>query len=145
MSDPMAFSKPARRRQAIKFNDASRTKQSDKTQADINSIVAKYNRTGVTPGMRTIPQYGDFSAVQTLHEALNLVRDATTAFASLPAHIRDACGNNPVELLELVADPDRRQEAEELGLVEPDEILPAPVAAPQPGEETPEKPSEEGK
>lgn len=125
----------------ISFEDSpSRTKQGDRDAVDINAIVAKYHKTGVLPGMRDIPEYGDDTASTTLHESLNIVRDAEAAFATLPSVVRDACGNDPGQLLDLVADPARRDEAIELGLID------KPVGDPQkavPGGETPTTPSAE--
>lgn len=74
------------RRFAITFTQPSKTKQSERDACNINSIVAKYNRTGEQPqNMRSVtPQYGDFSAVENLHAALNLVNDSMRSFAELP-------------------------------------------------------------
>lgn len=122
---------------AITFTDASRTKQSDRDSVNINSIVAKYNKTGILPGMKNLPEYGDFTASTTLHESMNIVKEAEAAFASLPAEVRAAVGNDPGALLDLVADPAQRDKAIELGLIEPDTNNPGSPRANPDGGETP--------
>lgn len=112
----------ARIKTSIRFDEPSLTKQSDRDSVDLNSIVAKYLRTGEAPGMKGLPAYGDYSASTTLHDSMNIVRDAEAAFASLPAEVRDACNNDPGALLDLVADPARQEEAIALGLIEAPEI-----------------------
>lgn len=127
----------------IKFEgekSISRTKQSDREEADINSIVAKYNRTGEQPGMKHLPQYGDDTASTTLHESMNIVRNAEAAFASLPSEVRDAVNNDPGALLDLVADPEQRELAIKLKLIDEPEASPvvetptepAPITEPEP-------------
>lgn len=142
------------RRFAITFTQPSKTKQSERDACNINSIVAKYNRTGEQPqNMRSVtPQYGDFSAVENLHAALNLVNDSMRSFAELPSHIRDHCNNDPAQLLELASDPERREEAIDLGIID---ATPADLEAiadqaatpgvdppPETGETPPETPPE---
>lgn len=119
----------------------SRTKQADREEADINSIVAKYNRTGVAPGMKHLPEYGDDTASKTLHESMTIVREAEAAFASLPAEVRDAVGNDPANLLDLVADPDRVEQAIKLGLVDAPEVPwePGPKSGEVPPDTTADK------
>lgn len=128
------------RKYRIHFDEPSKTKQSERDLVDINSIVAKYLKTGEMPGMKGLPTYGDVSAAPTLHESLNLVRDTEAAFATLPARVREAVGNDPEQLLALVSDPERIDEAIELGLVEappPEPVAPAPTPAPEGGDTPP--------
>lgn len=133
----------ADRPQALTIDAPSRTKQSEREACNINSIVAKYNRTGEQPqNMRTVtPNYGDVSSVLSLHAALNLVNDSMRAFAELPSHIRDHCNNDPGQLLELASDPERLDEAIALGIVdapEPAEITAAEITTTvEPGVEAP--------
>lgn len=120
----------------------SRTKQSFKDATDINAIMRKYLVSGVVPTLNpAAPMFGDFTDVGDYHSCLVRVRNAEAAFLELPSHVRDAVGNDPEQLLALVTDPERRAEAEELGLfekaaavveapVEPLEPAVAPPAAP---------------
>lgn len=93
------------------------TKQSHALQTDINHIMKRYIAHGQVPSNGRPMMYGDFTSVGSYHEALNRVQQARDSFARLPAHIRDYCQNDPGRFLDLVHDPGRRGELEELGLV----------------------------
>lgn len=105
----------------------SRTKQSFRSESDINVILAKYRATGVLEHWnRRVPRYGDFSSVPEYREALDRVKAAQQAFDQLPARVRKHCQNDPAELLQLALDPGRREELVALGLVPPGEAAPEP-------------------
>lgn len=139
---PLEKVAPKIREFRIKFTEPSKTKQSFRDSVNINAIVEKYNRTGEQPqGMReSTPQYGDVSAVRSYHESLTLIRESEAAFAMLPSHIRDHCLNDPAELLALACDPDRVDEAVELGIIDakPADLEVAPEQAAVPGVDPPE-------
>lgn len=120
------------RRVSINFEgQESRTKQSFAAEANINNIVERWRRTGEQPVYSTnIPQYGDFSSVQDYMSALNTVRAAQEMFEALPARVRDAVKNSPEELLRFVANPENREQAEELGLFDVPPPTPEPVVEP---------------
>lgn len=105
------------------------TKQSDTARTDINSIMAKWINTGLAPQTDARPQYGDFSNSVDFHAAVNQVMAAEKDFAELPARVRQHVENDPVKFLEMVMDPNRRSELEELGLVE--RQTPVQVALPE--------------
>lgn len=96
----------------------SRTKQADALETDVNKIVARYRNTGHIPNDGRQPQYGDFSNVGSYLDAMNRVREAQAQFDDLPAHVRAHVDNDPAKFLDMVYDPERRTEWEELGLVE---------------------------
>lgn len=108
----------------------SMTKQSFKDQSDINRIMASYRRTGLMlqkPGasFQDLPDNFDY------HEAASVVAQADQAFSVLPASLRDRFGNTPGALLDFLADPANRAEAENLGLVDrPAPEAPSPEALP---------------
>lgn len=114
-----------------------RTKQSFKEECDINSVMAKWERSGVLGHQnRTVPEYGDFSNVPDYHTAVNLVREAERQFEELPAHIRDRFSNEPAELLAFMDKPINREEAIEMGIIDedpPGEKPPIPNNSPPPG------------
>jgi len=100
-----------------RVGDVSRTKQSFASEADVNAIMRKYASTGVLPpGAAENASYGDFSSVLEYHEAMNRVRAAEDAFGRLPSRVRDHVGNDPGKFLEMILDPSRSSEVEELGL-----------------------------
>lgn len=95
----------------------SRVKQSETEATEIGSILKKYLEENVpVPTERSM--YGDFSSGLDFHAALNRVREAEQAFAAVPAHIRAHVQNDAGSFLDMVFDPERRGELEELGLVE---------------------------
>lgn len=123
--------------------EVSRTKQSFKAEADINTIMKKYVRDGVIDHVRDNPgQFVDLPEVLDYQEALNVVIKAGEAFDELPGNIRRRFDHNAVEFLEFMNDPEKVEESIELGLreiIEPDEPVLEPPATPP---EEPEAPPE---
>lgn len=105
-----------RARPALVFEE-SRTKQSFRDQVNINKIIAKYQRTGMIEHVNSqAPIYGDASIVDSYQRSLEVVAQAEAAFAALPAEIRSKFENDPVKLMEFLADDANREEAIKLGL-----------------------------
>lgn len=109
------------------------TKQSDALTTDVNAIVARHVAHGIPlPVDGRPPTYGDFASGLDYHEAMNRVTAAEQSFDQLPAHIRAHCENNPGRFLDLVFDPNRIGELEELGLL-PAQTPEKPAAPATPG------------
>lgn len=114
------------------------TKQAPAADSDINSIMGRWIAHGIPPRAGAgNPRYGDFSSGQDFHDSLSQIREAELQFGQLPAHIRSHCRNDPADFLEMVYDPERRDELVKLGLVEaqiPEAAKPDPVptATPEP-------------
>lgn len=99
-------------------------------EADINTIVNKFLRTGILPDSVSLPQFGDFSQSPSDYQsALNLVIAGEQAFAALPANIRARFDNDPVKYVNFFENPDNREEAIELGLVNPPSDISTPAAS----------------
>lgn len=100
----------------------SPTKQSDAEAADINNIMKKYEQTGYVPPNDRVPQFGDFSNVHDFRAAMDIVADANSLFAGLPAKVRAEFNNDPAQFLEFTdqrdADPKVMTRLVELGLAE---------------------------
>ena len=103
----------------LRCEDASLTQQHQKDQADINFIVEQFNVTGILPAAPVSPQYGDFTGISDYQSALNAVIDAQDEFMSLPANLRSRFDNDPANLINFLSNDENRQEAIELGLIEP--------------------------
>lgn len=101
------------------LGNGSRTKQAFAGETDINAIMRKYRATGQLPVIngRPEPRFGDFTNGADFMAAQLSVARARTLFEELPAKVRDHCDNDPAELLDLVFDPERREECVSLGLV----------------------------
>lgn len=114
----------------LECKDPSLTKQADAEDADINTIVRKFNITGQLPQNVRMPTYGDFSGIFDFHTAQNVIRQATESFMAMPADVRAEFHNDPQEFLEFCDNPDNRERARKLGLLVPEEPTPpAPKAA----------------
>lgn len=98
--------------------EPSLAQQHFKDECDINTILERFNITGLLPQSPLSPKYGDFSGISDYHSALNAVIAAQDQFDGLPAQIRARFENEPAKLIEFLEDENNRPEAEELGLVE---------------------------
>lgn len=102
-----------------------KTIQSQKEEADINTIVRNFGVTGKLPQGVRIPTYGDFDGVSDYREALHAIRDAEKAFLQMPSDLRAKLGNDPQRFVEWCADKGNLEEMRKLGLA-----VPAPVVEP---------------
>lgn len=100
--------------------DDSLTQQQFKEEADINTIVNRFLKTGVLPTPNTFPQYVDFEGVFDYQSAMNLVRAADESFMRMDAKVRARFNNSPQEFLEFFANPANAEEAIRLGLAIPE-------------------------
>ncbi len=96
----------------------SKTKQSDQDSADINSIMRRWIAHGEVPLNNASPQYGDFSNATDYKTACDKIQLAQEQFDALPASVRAHVDNDPGKFLDMIYDPERTGELEELGLVE---------------------------
>lgn len=100
----------------------SKTIQSAEAETNINNIVRKYVRTGQLEHISEhLGQYRDVSDIPDLQGAMNMVAEANSAYAELPAAVRKATGHNPGEFLPWLDNPDNFDQAVEWGLLPPKE------------------------
>ena len=110
------------------FELPSRAKQSFRDECDINTIMAKYEKTGlIDHNARYRGEYADVTGALELQEALQVVEDANDAFDSLTAKIRKRFDNNPENFLRFVTNPENKEAMHEMGLMAPKEPAPVPV------------------
>lgn len=109
----------------------SLTKQSFVESCNINTILAKYQKSGV------IEHYSNYKAEygvhtgQTFTEAQQIIAQATNMFMDLPSKARKYFNNSPQEFLDFTEDLDndeKRAKALELGLLDPDAVVPSKEA-----------------
>lgn len=112
----------------------SRAKQSFRDECDINSIMRRFEKTGVLEHVsKHGGRYGDFIGAPEYHEACNRVLEADAMFQELPAKVRKRFSNDPADFLAFMADPENQEEARQLGLLKPLQTASeAPVAPPAP-------------
>lgn len=114
-------------------NLPSRTKQEGRLDADVNTIVNTFARTGQWANVNPrTPTYGDVSQMLQLEEAVALVQNAQREFMTLPAKVRALANNDPVQFLGLMADPEAVKLLKAAGLPTKE-----PVVVPPQGGETP--------
>lgn len=120
-------------RHFVILDPVSLTHQSMAPECDINSIMRKYERTGVLEHRNTFEgQYGDFTNVTDYHESMNQVIAADEMFQTLPAKIRRRFHNDPGAFLEYASDPDNQDDLIKMGLATraPDPVLDNPEPPP---------------
>jgi len=106
-------------------NDPSLAVQSQKDEADINTIVRNFGITGKLPVGVKVPSYGDFSGIDDYRSAIEAVKAAEAEFLKVPSELRAKLGHDPQKFLEYCADPANREEMRKLGLV-----TETPISAP---------------
>lgn len=112
-------------RQSVSFPEQTMAKQSFKDECDINTIMSRYQSTGIIEHVQAVQgSYGDFTSVQDYQLSLNQVIAAQEAFERLPAKIRERFANDPSHLMAFLQDDNNTEEAVRLGLI------PQPPAAP---------------
>lgn len=116
----------------LKCMDDSLTQQQFKEEADINTIVDRFMKSGVLPTPAVMPQYIDFEGVFDYQTAMNVVRQADEQFMRMDAKIRARFNNSPQEFLSFFADPANTEEAIRLGLAVPQAVAETSVSAAEP-------------
>lgn len=124
----------------LDLSGRSATKQNFKAECDINTIMAKYLKTGlIEHNMSVDGQYGDFLSEHDYHSAMNAVLAADEAFASLPSNIRNRFENDPGAFLDFTQNPDNLPEMAKMGLTVPKtDPEPSVTPAPEPVSAAPE-------
>jgi phage internal scaffolding protein len=103
----------------LKCLDSSLTQQQFKEEADINTIVDRFMKTGHLPDPVSMPQYVDYEGIFDFQSAMNVVRQADENFMRMDAKVRARFHNSPQEFLEFFANPANYDEAVRLGLAVP--------------------------
>lgn len=95
------------------------TEQAHKEQCDVNKIIRKYDRNGLISHVsRFEAQFGDVSGLE-FKAMQDKVLHAKEEFNKLPSKIRNRFQNSPQKLLQFMDDANNRDEAIELGLINP--------------------------
>ena len=121
--------------QGIVFEEPSLTDQSQYKDTDINNIVRKYQTTGLLDSPGAVPfetlQYGDATLLPDYQTALDLVNSVHEEFSSLPSEVREKFGHDPMQLLDALQDPTKKEMLQDIGLlskpVDPDLVPKQPI------------------
>lgn len=103
----------------LECKDPSLTIQSQKEEADINTIVRNFGVTGQLPQGVRVPSYGDFDGVDDYRSAIDAVRAAEDSFLAMPSDLRARLGNDAGRFVEWCADVNNLEEMRKLGLAVP--------------------------
>jgi phage internal scaffolding protein len=115
--------------------EPSRAKQEFRDECDINRIMMQYGKTGELPQVSGAV-YGDFSSTMSYHDMQNTLKEAETAFKTLPATVRAEFNNDPAQVIDFLNDPANRDKAIEIGLID-GQITATTVETPTPKGENP--------
>lgn len=100
----------------------SMTKQEFQRECDINNIIKHFSVTGMFNHVNANASQGAYSELPDavdFQDSLHLIKEAETAFLSLPAKVRDRFGQDPSQFLAFMADPENVDEIRKLGLAKP--------------------------
>lgn len=114
--------------------EPSLAKQADAAAADINTIVKRWQNSGVLPTNINdgLAQFADVSDIPDYRGCIELVNQAQKLFSDLPSQVRDRFRNDPAEFLDFCSNPHNIPEMVSLGLANaPEPPTGGPVASPQ--------------
>lgn len=101
------------------------TEQSHKVDADINMIINRHTKSG-TPIRPEVPlQFGEARPFD-LQEAYHILDDSREAFMGLSAKVRKRFNNDVMQFIQFFQNPANRDEAVELGFIDPPPPPPPP-------------------
>lgn len=105
------------KRVQLQCNDPSLAKQSFQKECDINTIMSKYQKTGLISHVaKHQGSYDDLPTQIDYHASQNAIIAADAAFASLPSSVRSQFQNDPAAFLDFAQDPSNEDEMREMGL-----------------------------
>lgn len=142
---PNSSEPSTRKRVQSVANIGGRTKQSFKDDADPSQLVKRFTKTGdldIFKQTNAVAMHGDFSAVPDFFTALLQVQEVQEEFMRYPVEMRASVNHDPAELIELLADPTRLDEAKTKGFVHEDEIEALEIPIPPKSEGEPPPPEE---
>lgn len=110
--------------------EPGRAIQSQKDEADINTIVKRFGITGMVPQGLKAPKVGDFDGIFDFQTAMNAIVEADRSFMQLPADTRSRFGNDPGRFVDFCTEQNddgslkNRDELVRLGLSLPADVPP---------------------
>lgn len=110
------------------FTERSKTDETLLDEVNVNSIMAKFKKTGqLTHLSQRIMKYADMSNITTLGDALDIITKSREDFLQLPSEIRAKFGNDPIQFVEYVNNPENFEELTEMGLLTKETTKPVEV------------------
>lgn len=104
------------------ITDDTQTQQHLKNEVDVNTILAKWLKTGVIEHVKERQAlYADVSSID-FRGALDSVRRAEEAFLALPSQLRRNLGNDPQNFIDWMQSDDDLDLKKEYGLLEQNSV-----------------------
>jgi len=122
---------------SIDFEGPGRTRQEFAADADINTIMKRYQKTGMgfPPPPSGPRQFVDFASMpDNLMDAMTAMSEAEAAFARLPAVVRREFDNDPASFVAFAQDRQNLEQMRSWGLAPPAEPVQAPPSPEAPQE-----------
>lgn len=108
--------------------EPSKTRQEFVEECDINTIMERYEASGAISHVnRAEPVYLDTTLYPGLQGAMDAFREASYAFAQLPARVRKEFDNDPQRFVDFAVDPKNLDQMRDWGLAPPAAVSDAPV------------------
>jgi len=107
----------------LRCDDPSLTQQQFAEEADINTIVDRFMKSGVMPTPSVMPQFADYEGVFDFQTAMNVVKAADENFMRLDSKVRARFNNSPQQFLEFFSNAENTDEAVRLGLALPRAVV----------------------
>lgn len=108
--------------------EPSLARQEFAEECDINTLMERYEKSGAfTHVNRALPIYMDCTQIPDLRGAIDVMREATASFNSLPAKVRREFDNDPQKFVDFARDPANVQQMKDWGLGAPEEPVQAPI------------------
>lgn len=101
-------------RVGLTCNDPSKAQQSQEEEANINTIVGRFLKTGLLPQAKLPPTLDAFADIFDFQSAMNILAEARHSFMQLDPQVRNAFNNDPhlfvsqIDLMTNDPDQDRR-------------------------------------
>jgi phage internal scaffolding protein len=107
--------------------EESKTEQHHEPETNINRIVAR-NGLQLQSDVQAL-QHMRFDDVQNndFQEMMNFIIHARESFKDIPSQIRSKFGNDPVQFVDFVQNPENHQQLIDWGLAEQNSPAPAPI------------------
>lgn len=125
--------------EVVEYPSVGRTQQQFKDECDVNSIMAKYERSGLLPLVTDVPVYGDFTSGSDFLDTQRRVAFLKSRFELLPASVRSGFDNDAAKMIDFALSPDNEARCVELGIL-PKKVEPV-VSADKPVVVAPEAPA----
>lgn len=109
-------------------NVRERTHQSFAKDANINTLMAKYKKTGylvdlAKPNPNRVPRFDDYSDIGDFQNVVNRIKEAEADFIRLPASTRARFNHSVGALIEFIMNPENLVASIDLGLL-PESLRP---------------------